>query len=265
MRLHYEVERDLADRIRRSQSRSERATMYASLYDELFARVPDHPQLTRRLAPEHIAFRNAMRMRIVGPLLARDHRVLEIGAGDCTFSYELCRRVGQVCGLEITAQVASLENAPSNFGLALYDGFDIPFRGGTFDIAFSDQLVEHLHPDDVADHFREVRRVLARGGCYVFRTPHRFTGPHDISRRFTNGVAQGFHIKEWTYRELRDVLRACGYHHIAAVWFARGRRARMPLTLAIALERGLGPVPPRLRRVIARAPFPSLVVVARSA
>ena len=47
LRHHYEVERELADRLR-SASREERKQLYAGVYDELFRRVPDHPQLTWR-------------------------------------------------------------------------------------------------------------------------------------------------------------------------------------------------------------------------
>ena len=46
LRRHYEVEKALADRLRRTESREERAKLYESMYDTLFAAVPDHPRLT---------------------------------------------------------------------------------------------------------------------------------------------------------------------------------------------------------------------------
>ena len=45
-RAHYEVETELAARLRNS-SREERRNLYTALYDELYEKVPDHPLLTR--------------------------------------------------------------------------------------------------------------------------------------------------------------------------------------------------------------------------
>src|SRR5205823_1094642 len=56
VRAQYEVERELADRLLRA-SEDERPGLYASVYRELFRRVPDHPQLTRPLAPDYLAER----------------------------------------------------------------------------------------------------------------------------------------------------------------------------------------------------------------
>ena len=53
IRHHYEVERELAARLRAS-NREERTVLFQTLYDELFRRVPDHPRLTRRESPEEL-------------------------------------------------------------------------------------------------------------------------------------------------------------------------------------------------------------------
>jgi len=43
LREHYEIERELANRLRNA-SKEERVRLYASSYDELFLRVAHHPQ-----------------------------------------------------------------------------------------------------------------------------------------------------------------------------------------------------------------------------
>jgi len=48
---HYEVERELADRLRNA-SRNERRTLYTSLYEELCRLIPNHPTLTQKESPE---------------------------------------------------------------------------------------------------------------------------------------------------------------------------------------------------------------------
>lgn len=45
IRAHYEIERDLASRLREAPA-AERLALYRTVYKALFARVPDHPQLT---------------------------------------------------------------------------------------------------------------------------------------------------------------------------------------------------------------------------
>ena len=48
LREQYALEKMLADRLRRS-SKEERRFLYSSAYDELFRRVPHHPQVLRKL------------------------------------------------------------------------------------------------------------------------------------------------------------------------------------------------------------------------
>jgi SAM-dependent methyltransferase len=265
LRRHYEVEKALADRLRRTASREERAKLYETMYDTLFAAVPDHPRLTRAHDRARTERLNRGRLRLVGRYLHPGARVLDVGAGDCAFSFALAARARTVTAIEISEGSAVIAGAPGNFTFLIYDGFRLPLAPASIDLAFSDQLVEHLHLDDVEWHFRMIADVLAPGGHYVFRTPHRFTGPHDISRYFTRGEPEGFHMKEWTYRELGALLRRCGYRSLTAFWSARGRGVRLPFRAVVAVEDLLRPFPPSLRRRLALLPFPAVAVAARKA
>lgn len=235
------------------------------MYDTLFAAVPDHPRLMRARDAAFIERVNRGRLAIVSSYLRPDACALDIGAGDCTFSFELARHVRNVTAIEISEGSSALEGAPQNFQLLLYDGFNLPVAPGTIDLAFSDQLVEHLHVDDAEWHFKMIAEALAPGGHYVFRTPHCFTGPHDVSMYFTKGDPQGFHMKEWTYGELRTVLQRTGYGHLTAIWCAKGVAARLPFWVMVAKEKALRPLPRGLRRKISVLPFPSLTIAARKA
>ena len=42
-----------------------------------------------------------------------------------------------------------------------------------------------ISPGDVGNHLELTRRVLKPGGVYLIRTPHAYTGPHDISMYFS--------------------------------------------------------------------------------
>ena len=263
LRRHYEVEKALADRLRRTESREERAKLYESMYDTLFAAVPDHPRLTASRDREFVERMNRGRLAIVSPYLKPSSRVLDIGAGDCKFSFVLAHRARTVTAIDIAEGSAVLDGAPDNFQLLIYDGFHLPLEAGSIDLAFSDQLIEHLHVDDAEWHFQMIAKALAPGGYYVFRTPHGYTGPHDVSMYFTKGDPQGFHMKEWTYGELRTVLRRSGYGKLTAIWYAKGLAVRMPLWVMLANEQVLKGWPRGLRRKVAKLPFPYLTIGAR--
>ena len=57
---------------------------------------------------------------------------------------------------------------------------------------------------------------------YVCITPNRVSGPHDISKYFDD-VATGFHLKEYTFRELRRLFEDIGFSRVTACVGGRGR------------------------------------------
>ncbi len=225
---HYEVESAIAKRLM-AADRETRKQIYSTMYDELFAQVPDHPRLTRRADEEATRKMNRRKMRLIAPFVRPDGNVLEFGAGDCRFSFELAKIARKVYAVDIADQIGPDAARPENFELVVYNGYDLNLPENSIDTAFSDQLIEHLHPEDTEHHFRIVHRVLKPGGVYTFRTPHRLTGPHDVSRYFSE-TAEGFHLKEWTYGELASLLKGLGFSSVEAYWFGRDQLIRLPVS-----------------------------------
>jgi SAM-dependent methyltransferase len=241
----YEYERAMAHRLRHA-TREERRSLYSEVYNALFQHFPDHPELTRRDTAERRA-RLRRRFEYIRPLLKPDSVFLEIGAGDCLFAYQVAQLVRKVYALEVSAEkVATPPPELSNFELVLFDGFHFPFPDATFDIAFSNQVLEHLHPEDALEHLQQVYRLLKPGGCYICIVPHRFAGPHDISRYFTE-EATGLHLKEYAYYELAARFRQAGFSKIQAL--IKGRL--IPIGCLTVLERLLEPCPYPVRKRLA--------------
>lgn len=249
LRLHYVVERRLADRIRAASGPEERREIFATMYDELFRLVPDHPRLLAR--------RNAQAERDQGiewdmgqlnRFLSPDCVFLEIGAGDCALARRVAQRAGFVHAVDIADQTRA--PLPENVSLVLSDGRDVAVPPESVDVAFSDQLMEHLHPDDAMEQLRNIHRALRPGGVYVCITPNRLYGPSDISAYFDD-VASGFHLREYTVRELRPILREAGFPHVRAYIGARGFFVRCPSIAIEALEWLLELLPVRVRRQVA--------------
>ena len=260
LRHHYEVEKELAAKLRGS-SREERTELFKTLYTELFERVPDHPRLTRRDTQEDSLRNIARQMRLLKPHLQTNSVLLEIAPGDCRLSYEAARQCEKVIGVDISDQRAPEDLAPNNFELIVYDGYHLDLPENSVDIAFSYQFLEHLHPEDVPLHFEMIHRLLKPGGVYVFDTPHRFSGPHDVSKHFGDTL-EGFHFQEWTYREMRKLLR----HH----GFGKSRIHRkgqlIENSLLNAIHNGIESVvewlPKSVRRRIASRLFPAVTLSA---
>lgn len=269
LRRHYEVERELADRLR-SASAAERLRLYRSVYNELFLRVPDHPQLTRKqVGGEEQRQASERQLRLLRRFLRPDSVYLEIGAGDCDLTCRVAAQVRQVYAVEVSDEIAGAKQRPANFSLIITDGIRIDVPPGSIDLAYSHQLLEHLHPDDAAAQLGEILRALRPGGLYICTTPHRFSGPHDISKYFET-VARGFHLKEYNYRELRRLFLEAGFVKTSAWIGVKGRHFRLPNSLTFLLEGAVGACPMRCRRRLVRLPllrslFDSVTIVGQKA
>lgn len=252
LRRHWEVERALAARLL-AADRPERVHLYRTLYQELFSAVPDHPQLHDESEPTQLAAKNRQKLSMLEPFLGPDTVVAEFGPGDGSFAAFIAASVARVYAIDISDQRPSSAPMPANLELVVYDGYDLPLPAVLVDVVFSDQFLEHLHPDDMLEHLRLAHGLLRPGGRYVLRTPHRFFGPHDISAYFST-EPQGFHLKEWTYGEMANVLRAAGYRDLLGGRKRHHRYRTAPLGPLLAAERLFGRLPHGLRARLAR-PF----------
>ncbi len=143
--------------------------------------------LDRRLYPHHA--RNwddqLFRERIVS-YLRPSSTVLDVGAGAGIVPEMNFRgQVARMCGVDLDPRV--LANPMLDEGRTA-DAGRIPYDDNTFDVAFADNVMEHLaNPLEVV---REINRVLKPGGVLLFKTPNkshymptiaRFT-PHSFHR-----------------------------------------------------------------------------------
>ncbi|HTB12878.1 MAG TPA: class I SAM-dependent methyltransferase [Bryobacteraceae bacterium] len=246
---HYEVEKELGDRLRKA-AKPDRARMYQSVYDELFSRVPDHPQVTSATKAPNTK-KIASQLRLIRPFLNRDTAFLEIGGGDCALSFQAAPLVNRAYGLEITDHLIP-RPAPPNFEFVLSDGSSVGLPDNSIDLAFSFSVVEHVHPEDVIQHLAEVHRVLKPGGIYYSVTPNRLLGPHDISRYFDT-VATGLHLKEYTIGELAKLYRDTGFQEVWVEKSLKSLRVPVPVPAMRLAEGIVGSMPWAVRSRLGRS------------
>ncbi len=260
LRHQYEVERELAAKLRAS-SRGERTELFRTLYTEFFERVPDHPRLLRRDEQERSDHSVRIQLNLLRPVLGPGKVLLEFAPGDCRLSKAAAPLVDKVIGVDISDQRSTTDIAAANFELLVYDGYKLPLPDASVDVVFSYQFMEHLHPDDVEPHFALVHRVLKPGGVYVFDTPHRFTGPHDIARLYGDDLVC-LHFQEWTYKDLRAIVQRQGFSQSFA--YRRGQPVKSSWANALndRAESLLGLLPRKMRRAVCRRKFDSVAMMA---
>ncbi len=250
LREHYQIEKELANRLRNA-SRGERAAMYSQVYDELFRRVPKHPQWTK----QNTATRESQieeHLRLLRSHLTADTVFLEVGAGDCALPLRLAPRVRKAYALEVSKELTRGLPQSEKFQLLLTDGCTVPLPDNSIDLAYSYQLIEHIHPDDVVDQLKELYRVIRPGGIYFCITPNRLSGPNDISRYFDR-EATGLHLKEYSITDLVRLFRGIGFRRVWVERLVKSHRVPAPVLPAMLLESALECLPWSLRTPLARS------------
>ena len=177
LRKHYEVEKEIAARLM-AATREERREIYATMYDELFERIPDHSRLQIREDPKRTAQTNLSKWLLVKPFIDQSMTFVEFAPGSCRFAVEVCPHVHGVYGIDISDQSGQLESVPENFHLIIYNGYELDMEQDFADIVFSDerrramlleflshheQLAELVCNDDKAafvERFREIQEFF---------------------------------------------------------------------------------------------------------
>jgi ubiquinone/menaquinone biosynthesis C-methylase UbiE len=250
LRQHYEIEKELANRLR-GAPREERPVLYSQVYDELFRRVPKHPQLTK----QNTALRQSQlqgHIRLLRPHLTPDTVFLEVGAGDCALPLLVAPMVRMAYGLDVSNELIKGLPVSDRFQVLLAKGLEVPLPDESVDLVFSYQVMEHIHPDDVIDQLRDIYRVIKPGGSYYCITPNRLYGPHDISRGFDR-EATGLHLKEYTITDLLRLFRDAGFRQVWIERMIKGHRCPFPVLPVRFLESGLECLPWRIRTALARS------------
>jgi SAM-dependent methyltransferase/uncharacterized protein YbaR (Trm112 family) len=87
------------------------------------------------------------------------------------------------------------------------DGRYLPFRDGSFDVAFSYSVIQHLSRDDAARAVAEIGRVLADKGRALVQMP-TVLGVRCLYHQMRRGFRDGrdFEVRYWTVPALRRLF-----------------------------------------------------------
>jgi SAM-dependent methyltransferase len=254
LREHFEIERRLADRLRDAPTKDERRLLYGEVYRQRSELIPHHPLVLR--SSDDVVQMEAARnqVRLLKPFVDRNSRFCELGAGDAAVARAIAPHVRSSLALDVTDALAPRSDPSIGFEFRVFDGFDLEVEADSLDLVYSNDVAEHLHADDLLDQTRAVLRALRTGGRYVCVTPNRLSGPHDVSRHFSDEPL-GFHLHEYTATELGGLFMGAGFARVRFVLSLRGMRFSplLPVAGMRPFEGVLERLPRSLRHSLGRA------------
>ena len=228
----FEVEQNQAKILKNEPSKEIRKKLYSSVYEAYFEKLPYHPQFKIKNDPITKNARLEFQLNQIKPFLTKQTDFTEIGAGDCSLTIEASKYCNSTCALEVSDEIVKNISFPKNSQCLIFDGFNFPFENNSIDLAYSNQLMEHLHPEDAIDQVQEIHRILRKGGKYICITPNGINGPHDISRFYGNDLV-GFHLKEYLPSEIKKLFIGAGFKRVRAYMMVKKR----PIYISIRLIR----------------------------
>jgi SAM-dependent methyltransferase len=163
--------------------------------------------------------------------------------------------------IDISDQAIRKQPGIANYTPIIYDGYRVDLAPRSIDVIFSDHFIEHLLWEDIELHFATVHRILRPGGVYLFRVPHAYLGPHDISKYFAR-TAQGFHLHECSYSEIEGVVRKQGFRTWIGHRRVRKKYRPVPFTYLRIVEMVLKPFPRPIQKFFSRPLLPRFLFMA---
>jgi 2-polyprenyl-3-methyl-5-hydroxy-6-metoxy-1,4-benzoquinol methylase len=251
-----EMERRFHRAVLSEQAPERRRALYTDIYARIFEVYGFEFAAARELVPTP---RDGL-VELLMPEL-RGRSILDVGCGAGEFLIS-CARLAtpkRLIGLDLFVRPSELPEHRLTFIRGEVIDFALPEK---VDVVISDNLYEHIAPQDVPSHLASIRRVLQPGGTLILLTPNRHFGPWDVTRIIDDSYsgrtpAQGTHVNETTYTDLLPQLSDAGFERFRSLWpmaRSRGQRsgARVPSRIFALAER-IRPLMRRLQAVDKRA------------
>lgn len=217
IRRHYEMEKNYASRILSSEKNSEeRSRLIKEGYEQIIKIIEQYNPGGGGTDHTDVVF------SIINKLIPPGGQVFDLGCGSGKLIVKLINEGYKARGIDVSSECIRLAKQNlselttecdvivSHNDIASYDSDTL------FDLIVLDNVIEHMVPDMVSDVLSKCYNMLRNKGNIVILTPHRYSGPHDISMHFLplGTKAEGFHLKEYSFTDIDEELRKVGFTKI---------------------------------------------------
>lgn len=217
---HYRVESDYAQRIHLSpKNSSDRERLFQEGYNEI-TKIID----TYNAGGGETNYTDLV-VALIKKRLDRGSRIFDLGCASGNLLRELAILGYEIGGIDVSDEL--IQKAKDKLGSISKSSSIIqsdimsysPQK--TFDCVVMDNVIEHFHPDTVDDILQKCHAMLKEGGYIIILTPHRFSGPHDISKHFLplGSKPKGLHLKEFSFTDLHKHLEQAGFRTVLGFSF----------------------------------------------
>ena len=160
--------------------------------------------------------------------IPKDSLVLEIGFGSGRILTKIARELNCRCvGVDIPdhafptiafycrqegVQVDALKG----------DGFALPFKDGSFEVVYSEGVIEHFPVERSLQMLKEHVRVCQPGGIVIVSVPNKFALVHSLTKRLLGPRFLFYPEASYSNRQLSRFRKQAGLSPIARDGFAFG-------------------------------------------
>lgn len=219
------IGRTLKDSVERSQTIQLAYATICAILDEISKRQADDCVFSMGMDPRYAdlvmhVLKQQSRKGISGGLF-------ELGCSTGGLLGQACQAGYRVGGLEIVPELlertrrrVSAENH-HNLLLGDFRCVDLTQQLASYSVAYWNDVFEHIPIDEIDDFLVNLYAILKPGGVLITITPNWHMRPSDITRTYLppRSEAEGFHLKEYTLREVSHKLEKAGFEQVSTPWF----------------------------------------------
>lgn len=214
----FEIESNYHKKILEENDRIKREALYEEFYSKLLNVYERNAEIEKGI-DVRIQAKDPQARMFQRELLGKS--IIDFGCGEGCFLMNLQRNLSyeSLAGVDVYIPDKLKEHDGIDFISSSITNFKTSKK---YDVAFSDNVIEHLAPDDVKDHLKVVYDSLKPGGNFILIMPNRLFGPSDITRIIDDSssgriAAKGGHLYESTYGEMMRNLTEAGFNNFQTV------------------------------------------------
>jgi ubiquinone/menaquinone biosynthesis C-methylase UbiE len=160
--------------------------------------------------------------------IPKDSHVLEIGFGSGRILTKIARELNCRCvGVDIPDHafptIAFYCKQEGVHVEALKgNGFALPFKDGSFEVVYSEGVIEHFPVERSVQMLKEHARVCKPGGIVIVSVPNKFALFHSLTKRLLGSRFLFYPEASYSNNQLSKLIKQAGLSPIARDGFAFG-------------------------------------------